>query len=89
MNQLKMFETPSEVTDANLSDWIAEVGEHSPIGRLLVMLESQAPRGFLALLDYRADGVVRAEEASDLINNASDWIKELAAYNMAQLEAGE
>lgn len=89
MNQLSFFEKLTEVTDENLPQWILETGETSPIGQLLVSLEQQAPRGFLALLNYRADGNVNAEQAVELINNAQAWLNELARHNIAQLEDGQ
>lgn len=89
--QLELFERPTEVTDENLSAWISEIGEKTPLGQFLTLIETQAPRGFIALLNYRA-GDDNAENASDLINtfyawlSAEAWSKELAAYNMADLE---
>lgn len=84
--QLEMFANPKTVTDENLDIWVGEVGEKTPIGQFLILIQQQAPCGLLALLDYRAGGQTSAEDASELINLVNDWMKELAIYNMAQLE---
>lgn len=84
--QLQMFAIPTEVTQDNLLEWRAEIGEKHPLGQFLYLLHCHLPDGFIELLNYR-DGSFEAEIAADSIEKFQTWLEELAAYNMAQLES--
>lgn len=84
--QLPMFQELNEVKQDNLSDWIYEVGQDTPMGKFLYLLHCQLPSGFVELLEYRA-GSDEDEVAAESLLYLDEWYKELAAFNMARLEA--